>query len=49
MSPLTRKYAKRLGDLESVVRRAKNLMEDIQRLELDSRALAQALEKSKEG
>ena len=49
MSPVTRKYAKLLGDLESVLRRGKNLVEDIQRLELDSKALAHAREKSKEG
>ena len=49
MSPVTRKYAKLLGDLESVLRRGKNLVEDIQRLELELGCLAQALEKSKEG
>ncbi len=45
MHPVTRKYAKLLGELESVLRRGKNLVEEIQRLELDSRALAYAREK----
>ena len=40
MSPVTRKYAKLLNELESVLRKGKNLVEEIQRLELDSRALA---------
>jgi len=44
MSPVTRKYARLLGELESVLRRGKNLVEEIQRLELDSRALAHAKE-----
>ena len=42
MSPVTRKYAKLLNELDSVLRKGKNLVEDIQRLELDSRALAHA-------
>ena len=42
MSPETRKYAKLLNDLESVLRRGKNMVEEISRLELDSRALAHA-------
>jgi len=42
MSPETRRYARLLNDLESVLRRGKNLVEVIQRLELDSRALAHA-------
>ena len=37
MSPVTRKYARLLGDLESVLRRGKNLVEEIQRLELDTK------------
>lgn len=45
MPPVTRKYAKLLGELESVVRRGKNLVEEIARLELDSRALAHAKER----
>ncbi|MBA7507880.1 hypothetical protein ES706_06609 [subsurface metagenome] len=47
MPPVTRKYAKLLGELESVLRRGKNMVEQIQRLELDSRALAHAKEKAK--
>jgi len=45
MPPVTRKYAKLLGELESVLRRGKNLVEEISRLELDSRALAHAKER----
>ena len=48
MPPVTRKYAKLLGKLESVVRKGKNLVEQIARLELDSQALAHAKEKAKE-
>lgn len=42
MPPETRKYAKLLNDLESILRRGKNMVETISRLELDSRALANA-------
>ena len=42
MSPQTRKYARLLNDLESVLRRGKNMVERISSLELDSRALANA-------
>ena len=45
MPPVTRKYAKLLNELDSILRRGKNLVEDISRLELDSRALAHAKEK----
>ena len=45
MPPVTRRYAKLLGELESVLRRGKNLVEEISRLELDSRALAHARER----
>jgi len=48
MSPQTRKYARLLNDLESVLRRGKNMVEEIQRLELDSRALAHTKEAAKE-
>ena len=48
MSPETRKYARLLNDLESVLRRGKNMVETIARLEFESRALAHAKEKSKE-
>jgi len=45
MPPITRKYAKLLGDLGSVLRRGKNLVEEISRLEFDSRALTHAKER----
>jgi len=48
MSPKTRKYARLLNDLESVLRRGKNMVEEIQRLELDSQALTHAKEQRKE-
>ena len=44
MPPQTRRYARLLNDLESILRRGKNLVGVIQRLELDSRALAHAKE-----
>ena len=45
MPPATRKYARLLNDLESVLRRGKNMVEEVSRLELDSRALAHAKER----
>lgn len=39
MSPTTRKVARLIGELESVTRRAKNIIPDLQRLEADSQAL----------
>jgi len=42
MQPVTRRYARVLNDLDGVLRRLKNLTEDIARLELDSRALLNA-------
>jgi len=45
MPPVTRKYARLLGELASVLRKGKNLVEEINRLELDSRALANAKER----
>jgi len=39
MLPTTRRVARLLGELESVERRFKNLMPELQRLELDSIAL----------
>jgi hypothetical protein len=39
MMPATRQYARILNDLDSVLRRLKNLREAIASLELDSRAL----------
>ena len=44
MPPQTRRYARLLNDLESVLRRGKNMVEVMSRLELDSRALAHAKE-----
>jgi len=44
MPPVTRKYARLLGELDSVLRKGKNLVVEIGRLELDSRALAHAKE-----
>ena len=42
MSPVTRKVARLIGEQESIAKRFKNLIPDIQRLELDSRALSTA-------
>jgi len=42
MSPVTRKVARLIGEQESVARRFKNLVPEIQRLELESRALTAA-------
>ena len=42
MPPQTRQYARLLNDLESVLRRGKNMVVKISSLELDSRALAHA-------
>jgi len=42
MSPTTRKVARLTGEALSVGRRFKNLVPEIQRLELDSRALTNA-------
>ena len=39
MSPTARKVARLIGELDSVARRLKNLIPDIQRLDLDSKAL----------
>jgi len=40
MSPTARKVARLAGELDSVSRRLKNLIPDLQRLDLDSQALA---------
>jgi len=45
LPPVTRKYARLLGDLESVLRKGKNMVEEIARLEHDSRALVHARER----
>ena len=42
MSPTARKVARLAGELDSVTRRLKNLIPELQQLELDSRALANA-------
>ena len=42
MLPVTRKLARLIGEQESVARRFKNLIPEISRLELDSRALVTA-------
>jgi hypothetical protein len=39
MSPVTRRYAKILNELAGIMRKLKNLTEDIARLETDSKAL----------
>ena len=39
LPPITRRYARILNDLDSVIRRLKNLTEVIDSLEFDSRAL----------
>ena len=39
MQPVTRRYARIINELDSVLRRLRNLTEDIARLEADSRAL----------
>jgi hypothetical protein len=39
MQPLTRRYARVLNELDSALRRLRNLTEEMARLELDSRAL----------
>jgi len=42
MSPVTRKVARLIGEQDSVAKRLKNLIPEIQSLEHDSRALATA-------
>jgi len=39
MQPVTRRYARAINDLDGVLRRLRNLTEEVGRLELDSRAL----------
>tara|TARA_Y100000310_G_scaffold187118_1_gene187213 strand:+ start:1950 stop:2138 length:189 start_codon:yes stop_codon:yes gene_type:complete len=39
MSPVTRKVARLLGELGSIERRLKNLIPELQSLEIDSQAL----------
>ena len=42
MSPTARKVARLAGELDSISRRLKNLIPDLQRLDLDSKALEHA-------
>ena len=48
MSPTARRVARLAGELDSVSRRLKNLITDLQRLDLDSQALAHAKEQRKD-
>ena len=43
MLPTTRKVARLIGELESVDRRLKNLIPELQRMELESRALINSM------
>ena len=45
MPPQTREYARLLNDLESVLRRGKNMVEKLRRQELEAKALANARER----
>ena len=46
MPPVTRKYARLLGELESVLRKGKNLVEELSRIEFESQALSHAKEQA---
>ena len=46
MSPTARKVARLTGELDSVSRRLKNLIPDLQRLDFESRALQTANDRS---
>jgi hypothetical protein len=43
MLPTTRKVARLIGELESVDKRLKNIIPDLQRLELESQALQNSM------
>lgn len=43
LSPVTRKLARLIGELESTTTRAKHLLEEVHRLEHDSQALAKTM------
>jgi len=43
MLPVTRKVARLAGELDSVSRRLKNLITELQQLELDSKALEKTM------
>ena len=47
LPPVTRRYAKLLGELGSVLRKGKNLVEELSRVEFESQALAHAKEPEK--
>ena len=49
MSPVTRKLARLIGESDSVNRRLKNLLPEIQRQELQSQAMINSMSKPKEG
>ena len=49
MSPTTRKVARLIGELDSISRRLKNTIPDLQRLELDSKALWVKDQKKEQG
>lgn len=49
MSPVTRKVARLIGEQESIARRFKNIIPELQQLELDSRALENAKQINKGG
>ena len=48
MSPTARKVARLAGELDSVSRRLKNLIPELQQLDLDSKALQHAKEQRKD-
>ena len=48
MSPTARKVARLAGELDSVSRRLKNLIPELQQLDLDSKALEHAKEQRKD-
>ena len=45
LPPVTREYCRLLNELDSIVHRGKNLAKQLERIELDSRALAHARER----
>ena len=47
MSPTARKVARLAGELDSVATRLKNMIPDLQRLDLDSKALAATMNTAK--
>jgi len=49
MSPTVRRVARLAGDLDSVSRRLKNLIPELQQLEIDSKALKKTMYPKEEG